>query len=104
MNACNFFEKFVQARDVFICDFIDAIKACERDLYKMYVDLVTSYDHGDGILQAFLDVVDHTYDPLHMVWIVEPTFSVEYVRFQFFSCTYKVHKRDPLTSCLSYVS
>jgi len=55
-------------------------------------------------LQIFLIVVDHTYDPLHMVWIVEPTFGVEYVRFQFFFHTYMVHKRDPLTNCLSYVS
>jgi hypothetical protein len=38
-----------------------------------------------------------------MVWIVERTFGVEYVGFQFFFRTYMVHKRDPLTNCLSYV-
>ncbi len=38
-----------------------------------------------------------------MVWIhVEPTFGVEYVRFQFFSHTYMVHKKDTLI--MSYVS
>jgi hypothetical protein len=33
--------KFVQDWDVFICDFVDAIKACERDLYKLYVDSIS---------------------------------------------------------------
>jgi len=39
-----------------------------------------------------------------MVWIVEFTSGVEYARFFFFSHTYMVHKKNPLTSCLSYVS
>jgi hypothetical protein len=46
----------------------------------------------------------HTYDPLHMVWIAKPNYGVEYAWFQFFSRIYMVHKRDPLISCLSYVS
>jgi hypothetical protein len=39
-----------------------------------------------------------------MVWIVEPTFGVEYARFQFFSHTYMVHKRDTLIRYFNYVS
>jgi len=49
LECMQFLLKFAQAQDVFICDFIDAIKACERDLYRMYVDPFTSYDYGDGI-------------------------------------------------------
>jgi len=45
----QFLSKFVQAQDVFVCDFVDAIKACERDLYKLYVDPITTYGHADGI-------------------------------------------------------
>jgi hypothetical protein len=66
--------------------------------------LVKNYGYGDGIFQAFFVVADHTYDPLHMVWIVEPTFGVEYVGFQFFCHTYMVHKIDTLINCLSYES
>jgi hypothetical protein len=29
-------------------DFVDAIKACEGDMYKLYVDPITSYGHADG--------------------------------------------------------
>jgi hypothetical protein len=38
-----------------------------------------------------------------MVWITKHNYGVEYAWFQFFSHTYMVHKRDPLTNCLSYV-
>ncbi len=45
-----------------------------------------------------------SYNPLHMVWILKPNFGVEYLGFQFFSCTYMVDKRDVLIGCLSCVS
>jgi hypothetical protein len=77
----QFLSKFALPQDVFICDFIDVVKACEGTLYRMYVDLITSYGYGDGIFQTFLVVANHTYDPLHMVWIIQPTSNVKYARF-----------------------
>jgi hypothetical protein len=100
----QFLSKFVQARDVFICDFIDIVKACERDLYRVYVDAITSHGYGDGIFKTFLVIANHTYDPLHTVWIVDLIYGVEYARFFFFPRTYMVHKKNPLISCLNYVS
>ncbi len=47
----------------------------------MYVQLITSYCYGDGTFQTFLAIANHTYDHLHMVWIAETTFGVEYVGF-----------------------
>jgi hypothetical protein len=70
----------------------------------VYVDPITSYGLGDGIFQTFLVVANHTYDPLHMVWIVEFTSNVEYARLFFFPHTYMVHKKDPLTNYLNYIS
>ncbi len=50
LHECmQFLFKFVQVQDVFVCDFVDAIKACERDLYKLYVDPITTYGHADGV-------------------------------------------------------
>jgi hypothetical protein len=92
----EFLSKFIQAYDVFICDFVDAVKACERDLYILYVDTITSYGHVDGVFQTFLVIMHHSYDPLHMVWIFEPNFVVDYVGFQFIFHMYIVHKRDVL--------
>ncbi len=70
----------------------------------MYVDPITSYGHVDGVFKIFLAIVHHSYDPLHIIWIFEPNFGVEYLGFQFFFHTYMVHKRDVLTSYLNYVS
>jgi hypothetical protein len=79
--------------NVFICDIVDAAKAYEGDLYILYVDIVTSYGHVDGVFQTFLVIVHHSYDPLHMVWIFEPTFGVDYVGFQIFSHAHMVKKK-----------
>ncbi len=73
-------------------------------MYILYFDTITSYGHVDGIFQTFLVIVHRSYDPLHMDWIFEPNFGVDYVGFQFFSHTYMVHKRDVLHGCLSCVS
>ncbi len=73
-------------------------------MYILYVDIVTSYGHVDEVFQTFLVIVHHSYDPLHVVWIFEPNFGVDYVGFQFFSHMYMVHKRDVLIGILSCVS
>jgi hypothetical protein len=52
--------KFAQAQNVFIHDFIDVVKTCEKKLYKLYVDPVTNYCHVDGIFQTFLAIVHHS--------------------------------------------
>jgi hypothetical protein len=85
-------------------DFVDVVKACERNLYGLYVDPITSYGHVVEVFQIFLVIVHHSYDPLYMAWISKSNFGVEYLRFQFFSRTYMVHKMDVLIGCLSYVS
>jgi hypothetical protein len=64
--------KFVQARDAFICDFVYAFKACEGDLYGLFVDLIMNNGHVDGVFQTSLAFMHHSYDPLHMIWISKP--------------------------------
>lgn len=103
-ECMRFLSKFVQARDVFIYDFFDVFKACDKNLYKLYVDLNTIYGHIDGVFQILLVIVHHSYDPLHTVWILELNFGVKYLGFQKKNRTYMVHKRDVLIGCLSCVS
>lgn len=43
---------FVQSSNVFICDFVGALKVCQCQLYSMYVDNGTSFgkdDFGDFV-------------------------------------------------------
>ncbi len=39
LEIIHFLIKFAQLHDVFICDFIIAIKICEGDVYHMYCDI-----------------------------------------------------------------
>ncbi len=47
-ESVNALMKFSQARDLFICDYnqyIVVVKICQVDLYKMYSDPTTSFQH-----------------------------------------------------------
>jgi hypothetical protein len=37
--------EFVQGIYVFICDFVAMVKICEANLFMMYLDPFTSYQH-----------------------------------------------------------
>jgi hypothetical protein len=43
LEFVNALMKFVQARDVFVCDYIATIKIYQVDMYKMYIDPITSF-------------------------------------------------------------
>ncbi len=103
LKCMQFLSKFAQAWDAFIFYFVDAFKACEGNLYRLYVDLIMINGHVDGVFQTFLAFMHHSYDPLHMIWNSKPNFGVEYLGFQCLFGTYIVHKRDVLTCCLSCV-
>jgi hypothetical protein len=81
LECMQFLLRFVQFYDLFICDFVDVIKICERNLYKVYVNLIISYVHANGVFQTFLTIANYIYDSLQMAWILKPNFGVEYVRF-----------------------
>ncbi len=42
LESINVLIKCVQAKDVFVCDYIAIVKICQTDLYKMYNDPTTS--------------------------------------------------------------
>ncbi len=43
LESINALMKFVQTRDVFVCDYIITIKIYQANLYKMYNDPTTSF-------------------------------------------------------------
>ncbi len=60
--------KFAQARDVFICDYKDyivVVKIFQVDLYKMYSDPTTSFQHEN--FPEFTNVVANT----SCTWLVK---------------------------------
>jgi hypothetical protein len=43
LESINALMKFVQVRNVSVCDYIAIIKIYQADLYKMYIDPTTSF-------------------------------------------------------------
>jgi hypothetical protein len=80
LECMQAYSKFIHSHDLFICVFIDAIKACERNLYKMYVNLIMNYGLSNEFLQIFFAIVNHIYD---YTWLgfLKFNYGVEYVRF-----------------------
>lgn len=69
LECMQVYSKFIHSHDLFICVFIDGIKACEKDMYKMYVNLIMNYGHTNEFFQIFLAIVNHIYDYTYMAWI-----------------------------------
>jgi hypothetical protein len=55
LEYVNGLMKFVQSRDVFMCDYITTVKHCQADLYKMYINLNTSFQAKNFLV--FIKVV-----------------------------------------------
>jgi hypothetical protein len=47
LHAVNQFIKLSQARDVFICDFMEALKLCQQDLAQKYINPISAFNHMD---------------------------------------------------------
>jgi hypothetical protein len=58
LEAINVLIKFAQGRD-FVCDFVATIKVCRIDLFMMYFNPWTSYQHEH--FQVFCDVMDNSF-------------------------------------------
>ncbi len=57
LEAVNALIKFAQGKDVFMCDFMAIVKICLVNLFMMYLDPTTSYQHEH--FQLFCDVVEN---------------------------------------------
>ena len=58
--------KFAQGRNIFVCDFVAALRVCQAQLFTNYQDPRSSY-----LSDAFFDfnsLVDFTHDAIKMVW------------------------------------
>jgi hypothetical protein len=67
LEAINVLIKFTQGRDVFICDFVVAVKICQVDLFMMYYNLATFYQHEH--FQLFCDVVENNFATITQDWV-----------------------------------
>ena len=58
---------FAQKRNVFICDFIGAVKVCEGQLYNMYNCHSGTFSTDEFFL--FKSITEGTHDHIHTHWV-----------------------------------
>ena len=60
---------FAQKRDVFICDFIAAVKICQASLHSMYQDPATCFSTDE--FWAIQNLLDCSHEQIHLKWITD---------------------------------
>lgn len=67
LEAVDLLVTFAQKRDVFICDFVAALKLAEGQLYTMYVDKATAFSTDE--FWAFKNILDCSHSQIHLKWL-----------------------------------
>ncbi len=80
-------------------NFIDVVKAIKRDVYNLYVDIVTKYRNVDWIFEAFFSFMNGT----SQTWVGLLKSCAEYVTFSFYRIMYMLHKENTLILNLNVV-
>lgn len=70
VNAVHCLIKLSQGRDIFICDFLSAVKLCQAELARMFVDPETCFSKED--FPVFSDLVDLSSRDIPMEWAPLP--------------------------------
>jgi hypothetical protein len=95
LDCMNSLMKFAQSVDVFISDYVAAVKIYQADLYMMYVDPISSFQKLH--FQHFCDIVeDHSYT-ITQEWVTDLNDGCESLAFRIGEHTYPAHSLCPLT-------
>ena len=60
---------FAQKRDVYICDFVAALKVCQGQLYSLYEDQATRFSTDE--FWAYKNLLDCSHEHVHWKWITD---------------------------------
>jgi len=60
---------FAQKRDVYICDFVAAVKVCQGDLHRMYEDYGTAFNCDE--FWSFKNLLECSHEQIHIKWITD---------------------------------
>jgi len=66
LDALDNLVNFAQKCDVFICDFIAAVKICHASLHSMYQDSTTAFSTDE--FWSFQNLVDFSHEQIHLKW------------------------------------
>ncbi len=73
------FIKFRQLKDVFVCDFVVAIKVHQGGIFSLYIDLITKFKFD--AFEAYKTLVGVRHESIIMRWVTNLNISVEHLTF-----------------------
>jgi hypothetical protein len=99
LRSLNSFMEFAQSRNVFISDYLAAVKECQMEITAFYIDSVTKF-----IQDQFWDfnaLIEVKHDGIPMRWVPEPmdlnTLGVEFLAFTPVGHSIRAEHRDLVT-------
>jgi hypothetical protein len=69
LEAIDTLVMFAQKRDVYVCDFIAAVKVCQASLYRMYEDRGTSFSTDE--FWNFNNLLDCSHEQIQIKWMCD---------------------------------
>jgi hypothetical protein len=66
LDTVHYLIKLSQARDIFICDFMQAIKLCQEELARKFIDADTAYNISD--FQQYTSLISMTCENIPLKW------------------------------------
>jgi hypothetical protein len=90
--------KCTQGRDVFICDFVEAIKMCKVKLYELYIDHECKFK--DEVFNAFHSLLILKHDGLPLLFIKSLTIDDDWCATKFNGHTTLVHFWDQIVGVI----
>ena len=69
LEAVDTLVNFAQKKDVYICDFVAAVKVCQSSLYRMYEDEMTAFNSDE--FWSFINLLDCSHERIHIKWTTE---------------------------------
>jgi hypothetical protein len=97
LETVHYLVKFSQQRDIFICDYLGAVKVCQGQLYTLYSDPQTSF--RSDAFREMTDLLGCRHGTISMVWetsVLDLNESGEHLAFNCGQHTYPATILDTL--------
>ena len=94
--------KFAQSPDVFVSDYVAAVKICQAEIYMMYLDPDTSFMASH--FQMFCDTIEDCSYAIQLEWVVDLHNGSESLAYRILEHTYGAHSLNPVSEEKDIVS
>jgi hypothetical protein len=93
LEAMHALIKFVEGKDIFICDVVAIVKICQADLYMMYSNTSNNYQHEH--FQVFSNVVENSFALITQDWVIHFNNAMKTLVFHIVGHSYVAHIFNP---------